>query len=109
MKELHPELVGMPFYLVLDVLGFKNYNEYHEQYEKNYKRSRTYARSSSGFRSTRPLALKRDGHRCVVCQQPSRTVHHVDEFRDTQDSNIDNLVTLCALHHAAAHGRMDRS
>lgn len=107
IREDHSaELREITFRQFLNVLGLKDYNAYHVQYEKNHSKARYKARSSSGFRTTKLQARERDGHRCVVCDAPAKTVHHIDEFKQSQDSEVVNLVTLCSKHHAAAHGKI---
>ncbi len=54
----------------------------------------------------RDLALARDGHHCVVCGSSSNLhVHHVLPWEAGQADPhaLDNLSTLCALHHRRAH------
>lgn len=107
IRQSHPdELREITFRQFLNVLGLNDYNAYHVQYEKYHSRARYKARSSSGFRTTKLQARERDGHRCVVCNIPAKTVHHIDEFKQSQDSEVVNLVTLCPKHHAAAHGKI---
>jgi phage terminase large subunit-like protein len=52
----------------------------------------------------RKLALRRDGHRCVVCgSTDSPQVHHRVPVAAGGAHALHNLETRCARHHAAAH------
>jgi len=69
---------------------------------------RTTPHSTSRFRELRPLVLKRDGQKCVLCaatQSPaprkSLEVHHIDE--EPTNNRVANLVTLCRPCHEKAH------
>ena len=53
----------------------------------------------------RQAVRERDGFTCLLCGKPSNgkalVVHHID--RDKQNSDTDNLVTLCASCHGIIH------
>ncbi len=64
------------------------------------------AYSSTHHKNQRELAVVRDGRRCVECGVGTTLqVHHVVPWQAGQvdPHALDNLVTLCALHHHAAH------
>jgi 5-methylcytosine-specific restriction endonuclease McrA len=67
------------------------------------------ARYSGQWERNREAARRRDGNRCVECgaAQPDALlhVHHVVPWEPGQADPhaLDNLVTLCALHHRRAH------
>ena len=63
-------------------------------------------RGSHRWVRNREAALARDGHRCVKCgAERFLHVHHVVPWEEGQSDPhaLDNLVTLCARHHRAAH------
>ena len=58
----------------------------------------------------RDVILRRDGYRCQNCKRYGRireavTVHHIQHLDDRPDLALDpqNLVSLCAACHNAAH------
>jgi 5-methylcytosine-specific restriction endonuclease McrA len=54
------------------------------------------------FRELRPLVMKRDGQRCVLCEATDRLeVHHIDE--NPLNNRTANLVTLCRPCHETVH------
>jgi hypothetical protein len=64
------------------------------------------ARYGGQWERNRLAALERDGHRCVECGSPRFLhVHHRVPWEpgQTDPHALDNLVTLCAGHHRAAH------
>lgn len=63
-------------------------------------------RGSHRWLRNREAALARDGHRCVECGSTRNLhVHHVVPWEEGQADPhaLDNLATLCALHHRRAH------
>ena len=63
-------------------------------------------RGSHRWLRNREAALERDGHRCVKCGATVNLhVHHVVPWESGQEDPhaLDNLATLCARHHRAAH------
>jgi hypothetical protein len=63
-------------------------------------------RGSHRWMRQRAKALARDGHRCVRCQSTEHLhVHHVVPWEPGQPDPhaLDNLETLCALHHRRVH------
>lgn len=55
-------------------------------------------------RKLRTEIRKRDGNRCLICEEINRrflVIHHIDENKD--NCNIDNLVTLCRSCHMKVH------
>ena len=54
------------------------------------------------YREMRPLVMKRDGQRCVLCESTTRLhVHHIDE--NPTNNRAVNLVTLCQPCHLKVH------
>jgi hypothetical protein len=63
-------------------------------------------RGSHRWMRQRAKALARDGHRCVRCGSTEHLhVHHVVPWEPGQADPhaLDNLETLCALHHRRVH------
>ncbi len=52
----------------------------------------------------RDAVWARDGHQCVVCQQPAIDAHHILERRLWPDGGyyLDNGVSVCEVHHMEA-------
>jgi hypothetical protein len=50
--------------------------------------------------------LERDNHRCRWCGATNRggDLHHVEYRRGYSYDRLDNLITLCRLHHGFVHG-----
>jgi 5-methylcytosine-specific restriction enzyme A len=65
--------------------------------------------ASKEWRALRAQALKRDGYQCTVIEQGARCpnaagiVHHVRERRDGGADHLDNLRSVCGIHHARLH------
>lgn len=54
------------------------------------------------FRELRPLIMRRDGQRCVLCETTERLeVHHIDQ--DALNNRATNLATVCRECHMRAH------
>lgn len=53
---------------------------------------------------TRMIVLTRDGFKCRhdKCTNDANQIHHVIPFREKEENNILNLVSLCEKHHAIA-------
>ena len=62
---------------------------------------------SPEWRSTRRLALKRDGFRCRACQSRQHLqVHHLSyKHFGHEAEHLEDLKTLCRKCHRRAHGR----
>lgn len=61
------------------------------------------------WKRTRAAVRRRDGNRCVVCGRNDRlSVHHVVPARLGGGDEMDNLVTVCVLHHRQADARLQR-
>jgi len=61
------------------------------------------------WKRTRAAVRRRDGNRCVVCGATTRLeVHHVVPARLGGDDSMDNLVTVCVLHHRQADAQLRR-
>jgi hypothetical protein len=53
---------------------------------------------------------RRDGNACVVCGSTTKLhVHHVVPARLGGDDSMDNLVTVCVLHHRQADAQLRRT
>ena len=54
------------------------------------------------FRELRPMVIKRDGGRCLLCESSARLeVHHIDE--NALNNRVVNLATLCKPCHKLVH------
>jgi hypothetical protein len=54
---------------------------------------------------TRRAVYRRDGYQCAVCGDPRRLqIHHVQHRAQGGGDEQMNLVTLCPVCHAIAHG-----
>jgi hypothetical protein len=61
------------------------------------------------WKRVRAAVRRRDGGRCVVCGRGDRlSVHHVVPARLGGDDSMDNLVTVCVLHHRQADAQLRR-
>jgi 5-methylcytosine-specific restriction endonuclease McrA len=66
--------------------------------------SQAIAADRAGWNRLRKLALKRDGHRCVVCgATEGLQVHHRVPIAAGGAHVLSNLIVLCRVHHRAAH------
>jgi len=84
----------------LKLIGAANSDEYWTRLSS----ARIRVRNKTGWQINRKKAFERDGDRCAVCGSTvGLNVHHIDQFSASKNSQLDNLVTLCRLHHAAAH------
>lgn len=76
----------------------------HEEYLRKQRINKVRVRDKTGYAVNRKKAIKRDGGKCAVCGSVvGLNVHHIDLFAVSKNSQLDNLVTLCQWHHAAAH------
>ena len=80
----------------------------HRARENAYKNSRPLREiyDSPRWRKVRQVALHRDGHQCVVCGTSNRlSVHHIVPALTCADPfDVDNLTTVCRVHHGAVDG-----
>jgi hypothetical protein len=63
-------------------------------------------RDSPADEGLRELVLLRDGNRCTVpgCgSQIACQAHHITWRRHGGKTHLDNMMTVCAIHHAAIH------
>ena len=61
------------------------------------------------WKRVRAAVRRRDGGRCVVCGPTDRlSVHHVVPARLGGGDGMDNLVTVCVLHHQQADAQLRR-
>jgi 5-methylcytosine-specific restriction endonuclease McrA len=68
--------------------------------------SNPYYRTAHWLR-LRAARLRIDGHRCVICGQPARTVDHIVSRRDGGADALSNLRSLCRYHDNALKERPD--
>jgi hypothetical protein len=62
------------------------------------------------WKRIRAAVRRRDGNVCVVCGRRDRlSVHHVVPARLGGADGMDNLVTVCVLHHRQADARLQRT
>jgi hypothetical protein len=62
------------------------------------------------WKRTRAAVRRRDGNCCVVCGSSTRLeVHHVVPARLGGGDEMDNLVTVCVLHHRQADAQLRRT
>lgn len=65
--------------------------------------------ATSAWQRLRAQVLARDGHRCtwldrgVRCGSQADTAHHVVARADGGADSLENLRSVCRLHHALAH------
>ena len=61
---------------------------------------------SMAYEDLRQKILRRDGWRCQSCGTMSNLEVHHQEFRShSGDDAEENLITLCCICHASAHGK----
>jgi 5-methylcytosine-specific restriction endonuclease McrA len=59
------------------------------------------------YRTNRAKALHRDGYRCTECEGTNALeCHHKKMLSQGGDNSLNNLQTLCQLHHRLEHRRM---
>jgi 5-methylcytosine-specific restriction endonuclease McrA len=62
------------------------------------------------WKRTRAAVRRRDGNQCVVCGRSDRlSVHHIVPARLGGGDGMDNLVTVCVLHHRQADAQLQRA
>jgi len=77
------------------------YSQVKEKPNKKKRKSRT-----KEFEINREIVIKRDGYRCVTCNQISNLeVHHKQYKSNGGDDSIDNLITVCNLCHYKLHSK----
>lgn len=54
--------------------------------------------SQAYYEQVRPFILMRDDHKCVICGNKAKIVHHIDG--NSLNSNFTNLVSVCKNHHS---------
>lgn len=103
-RKLGPESRGLLFSDFLKIIDASST----EKYTRKLMSNRGHLRDKSGWKENRKAALVRDNHQCVICGSTERlNVHHILPFSFWKDNCLNNLITLCYWHHAAAHGWMD--
>jgi 5-methylcytosine-specific restriction endonuclease McrA len=64
----------------------------------------------AAWQRTRAAVRRRDGNACTACgATEGLSVHHIVPARQGGSDELDNLVTLCRLHHGLAERRRPRS
>jgi 5-methylcytosine-specific restriction endonuclease McrA len=59
------------------------------------------------WKRIRAAVRRRDGNACVVCGRTDRlSVHHLVPARLGGHDSMDNLVTVCVLHHRQADAQL---
>ena len=54
--------------------------------------------------TVRDKALERDNHKCVLCKQTAKDVHHIKPIsKDGKIFDLDNLISLCYDCHRHKH------
>jgi 5-methylcytosine-specific restriction endonuclease McrA len=62
------------------------------------------------WKRIRAAVRLRDANACVVCGRSDRlSVHHVVPARLGGDDPMDNVVTVCVLHHRQADAQLQRT
>jgi ribosomal protein L37AE/L43A len=75
--------------------GYSSYKEFPKSVRKNRR----------DWNIARKLALKRDNYTCQKCRRTERLqVHHLVDFKKTQDNLLSNLITLCIYCHQGLKG-----
>ena len=99
----------LEFDAYLEMIGVPK-EEYWKRRVYNQSERRRRERNQTGWQSNRRRAFERDGGMCVICgKKVGLAVHHIDPFSESNDSEIDNLITLCRSHHAQAHRQRTRA
>ena len=57
------------------------------------------------FYKLRPEVMKKFGERCFICNEIASEIHHIDYNK--MNSNIENLVLLCNVHHGQTNFNRD--
>jgi len=90
---------------LLKIIGAKDAAEY-SRLHKKYQRATYQKEHRAGAGSNNNKARELYQNKCAICGSPvGINVHHVLSYRESKNSNLDNLVVLCYLHHSAAHGK----
>lgn len=69
----------------------------------NYEPTNQEIRQSPEYRQLRITVLKRDGFKCVFCNETQNLeVHHIYSFASFPEGRFDpwNCLTLCRYHHS---------
>jgi len=82
---------------------FRNKHEGINHYFWNPNREQVFAPYTEEFILNKSKVRKRDKYTCKFpgCFSSGRTVHHIDENK--QNSRLENMITLCSLHHNKIH------
>ena len=62
---------------------------------------------NQNYNSIRQEVLKRDNYKCQHCSSSEKLeIHHIDPYRNSQNDELDNLLTLCKTCHIKEDNRM---
>lgn len=75
---------------------------YHDNTPTNFDKYETYLKSR-GWQKKKNRALKRDGHRCRVCNSKSKLQVHHRTYERLYEEHLDDLTVLCEKCHTLFH------
>ena len=97
----------------LIIIG-KTQDEYFEEFKKLYSLAYTKARSKKTdnqpcWNTIKNECLKRDNFECgfAYCKEKAEVVHHIISYAICKTHKLDNLISLCGLHHKRVHSYSD--
>jgi len=61
--------------------------------------------SSAWTNRLREFIRERDNHKCIICNNTGKCVHHIDYNK--KNCKEDNLITLCRHHHSKTNHNRD--
>lgn len=96
-------LKDLPFEMFLEVLGFNSIEEWKRENARIRRKLRSTDEEGNIWSEQRKKCLERDDHNCVVCGKEARNAHHIIPYRKSHSHRLENLVSLCDLHHDAIH------
>ena len=67
------------------------------------ERKRRTMYGGSDWPEARAACLRRDGWRCLICQRPAATAHHLVSVGAGGKNDLNNLFSVCQLCHARIH------
>lgn len=70
-----------------------------------FKNNKSQYMKSEMWQSKRLEVLRRDNHKCVVCNKKDNLdIHHIS-YENVGNESLDDLVTVCRKHHQLIHDR----
>ncbi|NIO38682.1 hypothetical protein GTO27_13450 [Candidatus Bathyarchaeota archaeon] len=93
----------LPFEMLIEVLGFSNIKEWERAASRIRQKQRAKDKEGRTLSKQRKKCLQRDNYQCVACGKEARNVHHMIPYLKSHSHKLDNLVSLCDLHHDAIH------